>query len=198
MIKGKFQSAVIASLLLAASNANATLEPRLNGQAYYDTETNLTWTADPNLNDDKNLEEQFNFLSSLSIEGVSDWRIPSEAELRSIVSITADCPWPGVCFQVGPFEPWAFRYWYLTSFEGPNDYLAHGSDGRYYFAYSPSWDEYFPADVHALYSYFAVWPVHTGDVAAISAVPEPETYAMLLAGLGLLGFMARRKKESVV
>lgn len=29
----------------------------------------------------------------------------------------------------------------------------------------------------------------------ISAVPEPETYAMLMAGLGLLGFCARRKKE---
>ena len=29
-------------------------------------------------------------------------------------------------------------------------------------------------------------------------VPEPETYAMLLAGLGLLGFMARHRKESAV
>ncbi len=29
-----------------------------------------------------------------------------------------------------------------------------------------------------------------------SLVPELETYAMLLAGLGLLGFMARRRKES--
>ena len=28
---------------------------------------------------------------------------------------------------------------------------------------------------------------------SVSAVPEPETYAMLLAGLGLMGFMARRK-----
>jgi PEP-CTERM motif len=27
----------------------------------------------------------------------------------------------------------------------------------------------------------------------VAAVPEPETYAMLLAGLGLLGFMVRRK-----
>lgn len=28
----------------------------------------------------------------------------------------------------------------------------------------------------------------------VSSVPEPETYAMLLAGLGLVGFMARRRK----
>jgi hypothetical protein len=30
----------------------------------------------------------------------------------------------------------------------------------------------------------------------IAAVPEPETYAMLAAGLGLIGFMARRKKQA--
>lgn len=29
----------------------------------------------------------------------------------------------------------------------------------------------------------------------VSAVPEPETYAMMLAGLGLLGFAARRRKQ---
>ena len=30
----------------------------------------------------------------------------------------------------------------------------------------------------------------------VSHMPEPETYAMLLAGLGLLGFMARRRKQN--
>ena len=34
------------------------------------------------------------------------------------------------------------------------------------------------------------------DAPFISAVPEPETYAMLLAGLGLIGFTARRRKLS--
>jgi probable HAF family extracellular repeat protein len=35
-----------------------------------------------------------------------------------------------------------------------------------------------------------------GQVAAIATIPEPETYAMLLAGLGLLGFIARRRKTA--
>lgn len=30
----------------------------------------------------------------------------------------------------------------------------------------------------------------------VSAIPEPETYAMMLAGLGLVGFMARRRKKT--
>lgn len=39
------------------------------------------------------------------------------------------------------------------------------------------------------------WAVRDGDVAA--PIPEPETYAMLLAGLGLLGFAARRRKQQL-
>ncbi|WP_292918430.1 PEP-CTERM sorting domain-containing protein [Nitrosomonas sp.] len=32
----------------------------------------------------------------------------------------------------------------------------------------------------------------------VAAVPEPETYAMLLAGLGLLGFMVRRRSQNIL
>ena len=32
------------------------------------------------------------------------------------------------------------------------------------------------------------------SVTELTVVPEPETYAMLLAGLGLMGFVARRRK----
>lgn len=32
------------------------------------------------------------------------------------------------------------------------------------------------------------------NVSVIAVIPEPGTYALLLAGLGLLGFAARRKR----
>ncbi|AEJ01232.1 PEP motif putative anchor domain protein [Nitrosomonas sp. Is79A3] len=38
-------------------------------------------------------------------------------------------------------------------------------------------------------------PVIIPDPDPVSQVPEPETYAMLLAGLGLIGFMARRRRS---
>lgn len=37
-----------------------------------------------------------------------------------------------------------------------------------------------------------------GSVPEIPAVPEPETYAMLLAGIGMVGFMVRRREKSQV
>lgn len=46
----------------------------------------------------------------------------------------------------------------------------------------------------------ALYPIYNGftldniSFAATAAIPEPETYAMLLAGLGVMGAVARRRK----
>ena len=44
----------------------------------------------------------------------------------------------------------------------------------------------------------SVWagPNSTQDLAVFAPIPEPETYAMILAGLGLMGFIARRRRAA--
>ena len=37
--------------------------------------------------------------------------------------------------------------------------------------------------------------LHLSGAAAVTPVPEPETYGVMLAGLGVLGFIARRKRK---
>jgi hypothetical protein len=41
----------------------------------------------------------------------------------------------------------------------------------------------------------APYPQNNQYIGISDAIPEPETYAMLLAGLGLMGFVARRRQQ---
>ena len=34
-----------------------------------------------------------------------------------------------------------------------------------------------------------------GDVIGVAAVPEPETYALMLTGLGVVGFLSRSRRS---
>ena len=43
------------------------------------------------------------------------------------------------------------------------------------------------------------WAVHSGDVGMMmAAVPEPETYALMLAGLSTVALVARRRRRDEI
>jgi hypothetical protein len=46
------------------------------------------------------------------------------------------------------------------------------------------------AEIHTAFAQAAI------DIGGVAPVPEPETYAMLLAGLGLVGWQARRRTQA--
>lgn len=81
-----------ASILSGAviSTANATLESRLGGQAYYDTDLNITWLADANAgkgtvfdnfgsnNDGLMTGYSANdWVTSITVDGITGWRLPN-------------------------------------------------------------------------------------------------------------------------
>ena len=43
------------------------------------------------------------------------------------------------------------------------------------------------------HSAMSVWAVHSGDVP-VATIPEPQTYALMLAGLGFVACVARRRR----
>lgn len=53
-------------------------------------------------------------------------------------------------------------------------------------------------EVDGIAGFKPVLPVASGSIFMVpSPIPEPETYAMFLAGLGLVGFMVRRRKTDI-
>lgn len=196
MIRQTLRAAAIAALLASAS-ANATLEPRLSGKAYYDTETNLTWAAPV---DARTISEQVTFVSNLVIDGIGGWRIPSWQELPDFITNHSICD-DMYCFNrtlLPPLDIYQSSLSWNWVSAGPSELIQvvtpwmRGAvvdfDGIAYAAYGHWYG--FLEPVNSSHS-FSTWPVHTGDVAL---VPEPATYAMLLAGLGLLGFMIQKEK----
>ncbi|NBQ70923.1 MAG: PEP-CTERM sorting domain-containing protein [Nitrosomonadaceae bacterium] len=159
------------------STANAALEPRLGGAAYYDTDLNITWAADANINGMHNWWDQMAWASGLTIDGISGWYLAGLGEMEHLYYAE------GVTyFSPGPFSHVEYYYW-TSSLE-----LGYPIVFAYYFSMGEDW-----VDSTDKVNSFSAWPIHSGDVALI---PEPQTYAMLLAGLGLLGFgQLQRRRE---
>ncbi len=205
----KVTLALAAAGLLSSGAVHAALHDRGDGLIYDDV-LNITWLADANYAQTSGYDSdgQMTFVAAntwaagLSYGGHDNWRLPTAlnqdhtgpcrgspctssemghmfynnlgatrgssvlsgtntANLALFTNLQSDVYWSGTADR--PSSP-VYPGWYFVT------------DGGYQLSYLQFDQEFY------------AWAVHPGDVAAI---PEPETYAMLLVGLGLLGGVAK-------
>lgn len=182
MTRKTLQVVAVTVLLAAASTANATLEPRLSGMAYYDTVTDLTWMAPEHaLYLGMTYDEYAAFMPTFILGGTGDWEIPTiETFVKAIDINSVHLPDGSTILP-----PIAEGGWYLVTSAAKPETIPFGFYPNYYSG-SP-----YPAEIYPFPErdtrVYKVLGIHHGDVPLV-AVPEPSTYAMLLAGLGLVGF----------
>jgi hypothetical protein len=190
-------AALAAGFVLSVSPVHAALEGRdINRDgvtdAFFDTDLNITWLRDTGLNPRSTFAQADTWAANLVVGNVSDWRLPtsdvscqasncSKSEMGHLF-YTELGNHSAINVNSGSFQGLALGpYW-----SGNKDALRPGQawvftffDGFQYSA--------------ALSQPYSAMAVRDGDVAAV-LVPEPKTDAMLLAGLGFMVLIARRRK----
>lgn len=194
------KNATLAFALAAAAlsgTAQAALQGRdLNGDtvvdAFYDTDLNITWRRNANVNGLMTWADAISWADNMTFGGYTDWRLPTSnacVGFNCTGSETGHLWYVELANVAGDLTP-------NTGGFGNMQLYAYWSGTGYAPDLSQAWhfnidqgDQDFAGKENLLYA-MAVRP---GDVTA--AVPEPETYAMMLAGLSALGFVVRRRRR---
>lgn len=161
------------------------------------------------------------YIENLTLFGLTDWRLPTAGNGdHSSCSNRGMGIAPGrhCSFQASPADSeLAFMYYVhlgnqygVGGLQNTGDFLnvmageyATGSryTGQYAISYPSTLNTFAMGSGTKILGIegfpFYAWAVHDGDVGAIAApIPEPETYAMMLAGLaGLAAYVRRRKTK---
>lgn len=201
--------------LLSSGTVRAALLDR-GGGLLYDTLLNVTWLQDANYAKTSGFDTDGLmdwdtakiWASNLVYAGYSDWRLPTsdptcfagdvigkctssemgnlyEATLGNISAYQPEATTYGLK-NIGPFQNLDEGHGYWSGTEFSLEYN-QASDFAFYFHFAGGGQAY----GLKVGSHYAM-AVRDGDVAA---VPEPKTYALLLAGLGIIGVVARRKQK---
>lgn len=211
-----FARLVFVATLGLFGTAQAALYDR-GGGLVYDSDLNITWLADANYAKTSGYDadgsmtwlEAMTWVADLSYGGHSDWYLPTTVQPDASCSDQSGESSGHFCTgsamghlfydelggEVGPitvvhnanynlFQNFQLdQYWSSTEF--PTSFIPNPSSWVFDFRDGGQSAEY--QSVHQ----FAL-AVHDGDIAAI---PEADTWAMLLVGLGMVGTMARRTKQ---
>jgi hypothetical protein len=200
LIKRAVLGAVAAAAVLLGEAAQAALQPRdLDGDAvtdaFYDTDLNLTWLRNANVNRaPMTWFDAVSWSDNYSFGGYSDWRLPTTqfcfgyncgpySELAHLWYVELGNT-AGSFTNAGDFlnmQP--YSYWTGTQFDLISNNIAIAMDTRTGVQFKDFKNDKAP---------YAM-AVRDGDVAA-APVPEPQTYALLLAGLAALVAVVGRRR----
>ena len=163
-----------ATMLAFAGTAQAALINQGNGTVK-DTNTNLIWLQDWDVNGLTNWSTQKAWAEGLDFAGSTDWELPEISEYGVLFAAYGNLTLEPQFSNVR-----SGHYWSGTEFPG-------GNGVWYFFPDSGSQD-----GANARNRFFAV-AVRPGDVTA--SVPEPQTLALALLALGAT-VVARRRRPA--
>jgi len=186
MKRAMFGVATVAAVVFAGA-AQAALQDRdLDGNGFtdtlYDTDLDITWLRDANVNGPKYGNDAVSWADGYSFGGYSDWRLP----IGDPSCYGGGCPIVGEMDHLwhvelgntygGGSNPGGFRNLDPDGVYGSGTAYAPGATSGMYFSMYFGW---LGASRDGQYYQFPATAVRPGDVVA---VPAPETYALMLAG----------------
>ena len=190
---------ILAGILLAAGFActpiaQAALQDLGNG-VIADTDLNIAWLADANNSKTSGYNTDGlmtwgaanNWVNQLNAGGRSDWRLPTTSEFSHLFSDELEGVKDHNIYDTHNNANFAL----FSNIQAP-----HYNNSFTYWTATPTGE----TDIHSTFGFNAGRDfTDNKDVGhyamAVAPIPEPETYAMLLAGLGLVSLVARRRKQ---